>query len=76
MAKQEIKKLSESDKSFIGKYKTVFDNQIVVIASKDKLGNEYLEMANCVKEFQTPLFEKVTANEIIIQINTNLITKI
>jgi hypothetical protein len=76
MAKQETKKLSENEKSLIGKYKTVFDNQIVVIASKDKLGNEHLEMANCVKDFQTPLFEKVTAKEIIIQINTNLITKI
>jgi predicted Mrr-cat superfamily restriction endonuclease len=76
MAKQETKKLSENDKSLIGKYKTVFDNEVSVIASKDKFGNEFLEIANCVKDFQTPLFEKAEPVEIERQIKDNLITKI
>ena len=78
MAKIEpnIKKLSEIDKSLIGKYKTCFDVEIVVIASKDKFENEYLEMANCVGQFKTPLFEKVTPSDLEGQIKANLITKI
>jgi hypothetical protein len=76
MAKQEPKKLSELDKSFIGKYSTVFDNKIKVQLAKDKLGNEFLEIANCVPEFQTPLFEKVTVEHLKGQIKANLITKI
>ena len=71
-----IKKLSESDKSLIGKYKSCFDVEIVVIASKNKFGNEYLEMANCVGQFKTPLLEKVTPSDLEGQIKANLITKI
>lgn len=76
MAKQEPKRLSEKDKELIGKYTTVFNNQIKVQLSKDKLGNEYLEMANCVGQYQTPLFEKVTVEHLRGQLKANLITKI
>jgi len=76
MAKQETRKLSENDKSLIGKYKTVFTSEIVVIASKDKLGNEYLEWANVVGFAKTPLFEKVEAKEIERKIKAKLLTKI
>lgn len=76
MTKNETKKLSENDKSLVGKYKTVFDAQITVIASKDKQGNEQLEMANCVEQFKTPLFEPVSASDLKGQIKANLITKI
>jgi hypothetical protein len=76
MSKQEAKKLSENDRKLTGIYKTVFDNKITVIASKDKLGNEFLEVANCVPDFHTPLFSKVTAEHLRTQIKTNMITKI
>lgn len=76
MAKQETKKLSEIDKSLVGKYNTVFDSEITVILTKDKQGNEQLEMANCVEQFRTPLFEPVTAIDLRGQIKANLITKI
>jgi hypothetical protein len=76
MTRQEPKKLSQNDKSYIGKYKTVFTSEIVVIASKDKLGNEYLEWANVVGFAKTPLFEKVEAKEIERKIKAKLITKI
>lgn len=76
MAKQEPKKLSEKDKELTGIYKTVFDNKITVIASKDKFGNEFLEMASCVPDFQTPLFEKVTTEHLRGQIKGRMITKI
>jgi len=73
---QELKKLSANDKSLTGIYKTVFDNSITVIVSKDKLGNEFLEVANCVKDFQTPLFEKVEPEKLRNQIESNLIKKV
>jgi hypothetical protein len=77
MSKQtELKKLSQNDKLLTGIYKTVFDNSITVIVSKDKLGNEFLEVANCVKDFQTPLFEKVTSEKLREQIKSNLIKKV
>jgi len=77
MSKQvELKKLSANDKLLTGIYKTVLDNSITVIVSKDKLGNEFLEVANCVKDFQTPLFEKVSPEKLREQINSRLIKKV
>ena len=76
MINKEITKLSENDKSLIGKYKTVFTAEIIVIVSKDKLGNEYLEWANAVGFAKTPLFEKVEAKEIKRKIEAKLLTKI
>ena len=53
MAKQnEPKKLSESDKSYIGRYRTVIGGEISVIMQKTRNERELFEWAN-VHEFQS-----------------------
>ena len=71
-----IRLLSESDKSLAVKYRTVFDYDVSVIISKDKRGNEILEMGTVVGFGKTPLFEKVEASEIRGKIEAKLIVKL
>ena len=70
------KKLSENDKSLAGKYRTVFDYDISIIISKDKRGNEILEMGTVVGFGKTPLFEKVEARDIVAKLKAELIYKL
>lgn len=72
-----VKKLSDSDKSLAGKYRNVFAYyDISIIISKDKRGNEFLEIGTCVGFGKTPLFDRVEASEIRGKIEAKLIIKI
>ena len=76
MAKQnEPKKLSENDKSYVGKYRTVTGGEISVIIQKTRNESEVLEWANVV-EFHNQTFYTTNAQELQKKINAKLITKI
>ena len=76
MAKQnEPKKLSESDKSYIGRYRTVTGGEISVIMQKTRDESEVLEWANVV-EFHNQVFYPTNPQELQKKINAKLITKL
>ena len=76
MAKQnEPKKLSISDKSYIGKYRTVTGGEISVIMQKTRNESEVLEWAN-VHEFHNQVFYPTNPQELQKKIDAKLITKL
>jgi len=76
MAKQnEPKKLSENDKSYVGKYRTVTGGEISVMMQNTRNQSEVLEWANVVECHNQTVYP-TNPQELQKKIDAKLITKL